>query len=339
MVAAFLQETLRRFNAFGGALDEWAAPEPAPACVSTMEQAAELVVDATSSRLRAIPGYSRRLRGPIVTALRCIDEMVDRIPGVLHCRRETFSTDPHVNAFFVGPTDLQQVFSLSKEVRDLFDANAQADQCFALLCMHREERRQIGMAVQGDVVRRDVMQTSVSFTDHELVSPGLVEQDARAALKCSIFTSLLGHIRIRSIGARQRDAELRARAGALRARLARRHRASIDRGAFESELREIEAELDAPRPRLESLEDQFRFVLDMLESPQDIIRCCQHSIYVDHFGVKHGGPEAANARELAISEVHVLGRRPRVACLVSFPREQLLPKRDFLQEASVFLAS
>jgi hypothetical protein len=120
--------------------------------------------------------------------------------------------------------------------------------------------------------------------------------------------------------------------------LARRHAASEDRAAIEGELEAIAAELDAPRPRLDSLEEQLRFVSDMLSAPQEIIGCSHHSIYLDHLRIKHDGP-TGNARELMLSEVHVSGHRPRVASLVSFPRAQLLPERDFLQEASVFLVS
>jgi hypothetical protein len=302
-----------------------------------MEQAIELVVDATSPRLRAISGYARRLRGPIIDALRSIDGMVDRIPGVICCRRETFIADPRVNAFFVSPDNLQQVFSRSKEIRELFGANADADRCYALMCMHRQERSQLGMSIEDDMLRKDVMQTSVSFTDHELVSPGLGEDDARAALKCSIFTSLVGHIRRQATDSHHRSQGLQARARALRARLNRAGGSDAQHDALASELREIDAEMQALQPKVDSLPDQFRFVLDALASPQDIIGIRNHSIYIDRFGIKHDRLGAPYVRELPLTEIHVDGQRPRIASLVSFPRNELLPKRDFLQEASLFL--
>jgi hypothetical protein len=40
-----------------------------------------------------------------------------------------------------------------------------------------------------------------------------------------------------------------------------------------------------------------------------------------------------------LSEIQIAGEPPRVACLVSFPRAELLPVRDFLREASIFLAA
>jgi hypothetical protein len=336
MFAAFLQATFRRF---GGTFDELsAAGGPSPACAGTLDQAVEHVVDATAARLRAVPGYARRLRGPVVTALRTIDRMVEEIPGVLPCRRATYGSDARVNAFFVNYGALQEVFSHSKEVRDLFETNAAADECYALLCMHREERRQLGMAIDGDVLRKDVMQTTVSFTDHQLVSPGLNEADARCALKCCIFNSLIGHIRLETAKAQTRADELDRRAQAWRARLKREDPGTARHAELQREVDAIEAELRTPALRLATLDDHFRYVADALANPQDLVSGRRHTIFVDRLGIKYDGPDAG-ARELALSEIHVAGRRPRVASLVSFPRAELLPARDLVREASIFLAA
>jgi len=337
MFAAFLEATFRRF---GGSFDVLSKDDgPPSACAGTLDQAVEHVVDEISPRLRAVSGYARRLRGPVVTALRSIDQLVDAIPGVLPCQRRTYASDPRVNAFFVNYAGLQEVFSHSREVRDLFDANAGAEQCFALLCMHREERRQLGMAVEGDVLRKDVLQTAVSFTDHQLVSPGLVEADARCALKCCIFNSLIGHIHLESAGAQTRTAELERRARAWRARLRRAAPGSPTHAALRLEVDVIEAELRAPTLRLTTLDDLFNYVADSLSNPHKLVSSRQYSIFMDRLGIRYDEPGTAGARELPLAEIHVAGRRPRVACLVSFPRAELLPERDFICEASIFLAA
>jgi hypothetical protein len=337
MFAAFLHATFRRF---GGRFDALSTAEgPSPACAGTLDQAVEHVVDETSARLRAVPGYARRLRDPVVTALRAVDRMVETIPDTLPCCRATYRSDPRVNAFFVNYTGLQEVFSQSGEVRDLFDGNARADQCFALLCMHRDENRQLGMGMDGDVLRRDVLQTTVSFTDHQLVSPGLDEADARCALKCCIFNNLVAHIRMESADAQTRAEELERRAQAWRARLRRAAMGSPAYAVLRREVESIETELHTPALRLATLGDHFRYVADALSNPHKLVSSRQYSIFVDRLGVRHDGPGEAGARELPLSEIHVAGRRPRVACLVSFPRAELLPERDFVREASLFLAA
>ena len=337
MFAAFLQAT---FGRFGGGLDDLAAADgPSPACSGTLDQAVEHVVDETSARLRAVPGYARRLREPVVTALRAADRMVDQVPGVLPCRRATYTSDPRVNSFFVNYSGLQEVFSQSGEVRDLFDDNAGADQCFALMCMHTNEQRGLGMAVHGGALRKDVMQTTVSFTDHQLISPGLSEADARCALKCCIFKSLLASIRFECASAQTRAADLERRAQAWRARLRRATPGSPEHEALRHEVDDIERDVRAPALRLATLEDHFRYVADALSNPHDLISVRQYSMYLDRLGIRHDSPDAPGARELPLAEFHVAGRRPRVASLVSFPRAELLAQRDFLREASIFLAA
>ena len=336
MFAAFLQSTFRRL---GANLDPLSARGAgSSACAGTIQQAVEHVVDETAARLRAVPGYARRLRGPVITALQTIDRMVKEIPGTLDCRRSTYASDPRVNAFFVNYGDLQEVFSRSKEVRELFETNASAQQCFALLCMHRSERRRLGVAMDGDVLRKDVMQTAVSFADHHLDAPGLSEADARCALKCCIFNSLIGHIRMASAKAQTRIDELERRSRAWRERLKRQTPGSAQHAALRREVEAIDAELRTPALRLTTLEQHFRYVADALANPQALVSGHQESIFLDRMGIKHDRA-AAGVREIPLSEIHVAGRRPRVACLVSFPRAELLSVRDFIREAGIYLAA
>jgi hypothetical protein len=195
------------------------------------------------------------------------------------------------------------------------------------------------MSVHGDRLRKDVLQTTMSFTDHQLISPSLAEADARCALKCCIFNSLLTRIRLESAGAQTRVAELERRAQAWRARLRRASPGSPEHAALSREVEEIERDLRAPGPRLNTLDDHFGYVSEVLSNPHTVISARRYSVYLDRLGVRHDGPEASGARELALAEVHVAGRRPRVATLVSFPRAELLPERDFVYEASLFLAA
>jgi len=337
MLAAFLNATFRRLS--GGFDASYGADGGPSACTGTLEETVERVVEEISPRLRAVPGYARRLREPLGTALHAIDQLVEDIPQVLPCHRTSYATDPLVNAFFVNYAGLQEVFSQSREVRDLFDTNAGAEQCFALLCMQLEENRKLGVAVDGDVLRKDVLQTTVSFTDHQAIAPGVDEADARTALNCCIFDNLVRHIHLESAGARTRAAELERRAHTWQARLQRADPGSPAHAALQREIDVIETERQAPTLQLNTLEDLFDYVTDALSNPHRLMSARQYSIFTDRLGIRYDGPGASGARELPLTEVHVAGHCPRIACLVSFPRAELLPKRDLVREASVFLAA
>ncbi|NBC15448.1 MAG: hypothetical protein GVY09_19320 [Gammaproteobacteria bacterium] len=337
MFARFLQTTFRRFSSgFGAALAT--ADDNRVSCSSTLDEAVLHVVAEIAPRLRAVPGYARRLREPVGTALQAIDRLVEEMPDILPCRRATYASDPRINAFFVNYAGLQEVFSQNREVRDLFDTDTDAQQCFALLCMHCVERRQLGIAMDGDRLRKDVLQTAISFTDHQLVSPGLAETDARCALKCCIFSNLIGHIRLESAGAATRITELERRAQAWRARLRRALPGSPAHAALRREIEAIEAERQAPALQLKTLDDLLGYVEDTLSNPHRLVSTRKYSLFVDPLGIRCDGPDKSGARELPLTEIRVAGRHPRIACFVSFPRAELLPERDFVQEASFYLS-
>lgn len=339
MLGEFLEGTFRRFRGTFGSWDD--ELDANPSCTASLDQAVELVVDETNRRIRAIPGYARRLRRPVATAFHYIDRMVEQVPGVLACGRASFGEDPHLNAFFVNHGHLQEVFSQSREVRDLFDSDPTLDECFALLCMKREEHRRLGVELVGDQLRKDVMQATVSFSGHQLVSPGVDESAARCALKCCIFKSLLSSMRNKTVNAKKRTVELENRRRALRGRLSRAGgRASGDVAAqdLEAQIDAVERELRDLEPRLVSLEDHLHFVVETLGHPESYLSADSSELFVDRMGVKRDGAASGSAFKLSLAEIKISQQQPRVAALVRFPREELLPNRDFLQQASLFLS-
>jgi hypothetical protein len=53
-------------------------------------------------------------------------------------------------------------------------------------------------------------------------------------------------------------------------------------------------------------------------------------------GFKVAQESSVPAYELDIAEIRIATREPRVAALVRFPRNELLPKKDFLLQADSF---
>jgi hypothetical protein len=311
-------------------------------CGSLLAQAVEHAVDRVSGRLRAVSGYKRLLSEPLATSLAYIDEIVETVPGGLACYRSSFVEDPRVNAFFVSPQHMQEVFSRSQEVRELFAADPAANECWALLCVRKEERRQIGMALVGDRVRGDVIQTVVNFTGHQVVSPGASEADARYALKCCIFREMLDHIRRRITAEESRTAELESRRQMLqrkRADLSRRPGGQALVGPILSEIEGLNGELNGRGPVLRTLNDQLQFVAYSLANPAEFLTATTTSLHLSRLGIKIDRGSDEPGYDLSLSEIRVASREPRIGVLARFPRSELLPQQDFLQKADLFLAS
>ena len=337
-MGSLLQEMFLRF---GGAFKTWDGEEETePVCSGPMTRAVEHVVYETYSRLRFLPGYSRRLMGPVATTFRYIDELVEEVPGSILCCRSSFSEDPRVNAFFVDPSHLQKVFSQSAQVRDLLDTDPGATEFWALLCMKKTERSHLGMSLVGDAVHKDVMQTAVSFTDHQVLSPACSEDDARRSLKCCIFNGLLAYIRKQASQAKTRAAVLETRHRSLVRRLseALSGQSGESRQELQNRIDDVEQELTHEIPRLASLEDHLDLVADILGNPAQYLNGGLCSIRLSRLGIKLDGDRADTGNEIQLFEIQVASQQPRVGALVRFPRAELLPQRDFIREADLFLA-
>jgi hypothetical protein len=338
-MSSLLQEMFLRFSGVVKA-EKVGQDGGQPSCRGTLSQAVEYVVDQTYSRLRYLPGYARRLSGPIETTFGYVDELVEKVPGPILCCRSAFLEDRRVNAFFVDPAHLQRIFSQSEQVRDLFDSDPNAEECWALLCMRKEERHRLGVSLVGDLIQKEVMQTTVSFTDHQVVSPAASETGARQSLKCCIFNGLLGHIRQRERDERIRVVELEDRRGSLVSRL--NQTASENGGESREELKrqidDIASELTREIPRLASPEYHFGLVADVLGKPTQYVCGSLGSIHLSRLGVKLDGDDADTGDEIPLFEVQVASHGARVGTLVRFLRAELLPEQDFIGKTDLFLA-
>jgi len=337
-MGSFLREIFSRFGEAFRPEDEEEATESS--CSGTPAQAVEHVVDRTYSRLRFLSGYSRRLKTPVATAVHYIDVLVEGVPEAVLCSRAAFSEDPQVNAFFAGPNHLQAVFSRSKEVHDLLEANPEAEECWALLCMRMEEHRQLGVSLIGDVVRKDVMQTTVNFSDHQILSPATSEAEARCSLKSCIFDRLLTYIHKRARDEKIRVTELENRRNFLVTRL---NRPAFEDGGesrqeLQREIDEIGETLAREIPRLASLESRLDLVTDVLEHPAQYVSGHLNAIYLSRMGIKLDGNRTADGNEVPLFEIRVAGQGTRIGALVHFPRTELLPRQDLVRRADRFLA-
>lgn len=338
-MVSFLHDVFRSFGegVLAGERDVGGSQPCGGALTGTVEH----VVDETYSRLRALPGYSRRLKEPVAETLRYIDSLVEGVPGAILCSRSAFREDPSVNAFFVDPKHMREVFSGNAEVREFLDSNPDTKECWAVLYMRRDERRHLGMSLVGDAVQRDVMQTAVSFTDHQVVAPGGSEDEAKCALKCRIFNGLLSFIRNKADASKTLAMDLENRLKSVRGRLS--HAAEGEghqelRAELQAKIDNLELKLAQQDLRLASLEDYLDFVAYVLGNPTEYLSNRTCAIRLSRMGIKLEDGSLEAGYEVPLSEVRIGSQESRVGALVRFPRSELLPQQDFLTRADLFLA-
>ncbi|MGD1984169.1 MAG: hypothetical protein PVF93_09725 [Chromatiaceae bacterium] len=310
-------------------------------CRGGLADAVEHVVDGLDGRLRMMPKYRLVLSEPVANFLRYIDELGETIPGPVLCSRSAFATDTYTNAFFASPQHAQEIFSQSEEVRRLFDESAITEYCWALLCMTVERKTHPALALVGDEVRADVMQTTISFSDHQIVSPGADEAAARCALKCCMFDAYLSHIRREMVAAKTSRLALQSRIQALRARqrrLSRETPSTTDAVTLQHEIHELERQYLGEGKRVDSISGRLDFVARKLSQPDQFISSERCFLRVNRQAAKLEPGSEENDTDLKLSKIHIASHQTRVGALVQFPRAELLPKPDMLKQADLFLA-
>jgi hypothetical protein len=307
-----------------------------------IEAATEAAVIGVDTGIRLLSGYQARLRPAVESALSYVNCLVEHIPGVLEVDSRSFSTDPRVNAFFVDVNDLRSVFSRSSELRDFLSDvhNEDLERCCALLCMKKTERNVLGVELRGDQVRRDVKQVTVSFDDHQIISPAGSEAEVRQGLKTCLFQSLitnaLGRLASCHVSVQHMDAERRSLSARLRS-LESAAEAGAENANEVEELRAHLAGIESTRGQAPCLspEHSLRQLLEVLEAPDQFVRLNSDRLSLDRLGIKLSEDNGAEPIELA--EVDLGSGNRRVVVLTSFPLGEMLPQQDLLANMSRFL--
>lgn len=308
-----------------------------------VDLAIEKAISGIEPRMRSVPGYKKQLRNVIANALAHINELVDTIPGPLAVSNKTFVTDPHVNAFFATPAEVQQVFSNSPELRHFFDSmeGMNQEQAFALLCMNKEEKTVFGMELHDDVLQREVMQTAVNFSEHKILSPAATEQEVRTGIKQCIFDGLITYALQHIVELKQERQDLETQRCILSSRLRNRQSQGsgltrlLSSATEEPPACEIEQKLADTRHKLEHMpasRDAPRYYLDMvkelLAQPDNFVQMTVKTFALNKMGIVAHGDSSQPVNTIRIDELLIANVLKRVVAIVCYPRNEMQAPRE-----------
>jgi hypothetical protein len=146
----------------------------------------------------------------------------------------------------------------------------------------------------------------------------------------------LKYAREKLIEAKTSDIERRKRLSMLRSQLRKAdHQAMLEkqRTDLQMQIEDLEDAMKQAALRPSTLEDRLALVADMLHNASQLVSASFQHLRLSHMGIKVEQESRVPAYELDIAEIRVATREPRVAALVRFPRDELLPKKEFLQHA------
>jgi hypothetical protein len=331
-----------------------AAPQAGGLDPALIDAAIERAVDGTDRRLRAVRNYRKRLRGPVERAGRHVIALVDSLPAPAEISQHAFSTDSRVRAFFSSNEHLREVLGGFRDLREYLKdcAGTLPDDIFGLLTMAMEERSVLGMELEGEVMRRDVLQVAVNFCNHRYVCPTATESDCRWELKKRAFDFLLARALERLIDQKKKRSELDRQRHLLRQKLAALQAgnwglASIfedtggdqpDLPALEAQIASIDAELGQAGSGALGLEESLEHLIDTLERAEDWLAAREICLRLDHRGIKVSESSTGPSRELRLTELFTHTGLRRIVLLGRVPRAEIPGPSDFLKQARHYLA-
>lgn len=313
--------------------------------------ATEHVVKAVDPRLKLVSGYEKKLRDPIETAIAHCRAFGSKVPPAAPVSSETWGTDPTVCAMFATATDVPQIFSRSPELQDFFASAPGTDHAFAALTATRSVEKSFGMRAQGEVLQRDVAQTTVSFSKHQVTIPSVGEDEVRREIMRRVFRFLATQALRQISSAKIRREDLKLRRSFLRTRLdlLQRQRAGLESvlddpkdtvgklEEIETQLNENERELSELPTGDQTLDYVMKRVKAVLMHPADHMDIHPVTMRLNRMNivVPDGSPEPAS--EVCLPEVSVRAKPRFVLLLARFPRSELLARTSMADEAQRLL--
>lgn len=300
------------------------APRPDPAVLKALERVGELV----DPMLKLAPDFEKQLAFPMQHALGYCDGLVAALPGPIDINRQAFATNPLVHALFATAGDIDQMLGRSQAVRDFLaePCSWESEHFYAMLVARRQQKQQLGMAQQGDLIQNDVPQVVLYFSDHTLIEPSCRLDVTQQKLRCKGLESLLHTFHAHVETLRHEREGLRSDVSVERSHLTQLRGATSGR-EYEVQTRHL-TDLDSRlRQSVESLmpEHLLMSLAEFLQSPEPALHLSPVSITVDNLGIvrEKASPEA-DVHTLNFPELAARDQRLHLAMLARINRDEAL---------------
>lgn len=294
------------------------------------------VVEAVDPKMRVMAKYAQKLTGPVSHTWEYLDHVANNIPAGLVLDKSDFRIDPRLRLLFESELSMQQLFNSAMPLISTNDNTTQQkrDRAYMLLCMEKREHGFLGADLAGDIIRREVKQISVTFSNHKILSAGYDEESAKRGFKSCAFEGILQKIRSIIQLPYQEYKNLIERKIQLHHQLNVSHDSSpvaldgfINHNDYSTsshpELVEIEKQLAATRMKIESPEQHLTTVVDVLNHPEQYLKVDKQTMILSNMGIKLDQIAADGGVVIEFAEVEIEQSLKRIAMIVSSNSDEI----------------
>jgi hypothetical protein len=321
----------------------------APAPDARLAAATEAVARRVDPQLLRVDQATARLLPAVARALDFARALIADLPPSVELGAAHWGQTPVLRAVFARPQEIDALLSQSDDVRDYLAHQPvpPGQYLYGAVGATRVERTVLGAAVEGEVLRQDVAQKAISFTDLRLVGFAADEAGLRLRLEALVLDQLVLAALDGFTQARQRGEQLETYRQLLlaRQRLLQRQGAGLEApadGLGDSARHELKAEGEANAAALAALAEMgapparlelcLEHLIAALSHPETVIRPTPLRLHLNAMNIEvdaAAGNDAATVDLLEFSTVDP--ERPRrVAFLVRFRRDSVVERHmDF----------
>jgi len=304
---------------------------------SALTEEIERLVEEVSPAIRNVRGYRQQLLAPVEKSKKYIEVLVAAIPGPIPLSAAAWGQGSPAELLFIDADKIRELFRKSVELESFFRQET-TPQAVALLTATRSEKTIYAGELQGQIIRRDVPQTAVDFTDHRIVAPAATEvQDRRTVVDGALRLMglrVLEHLT--NLKSQKEDLAEERRLMGVKLKILQAHTQSLE-GLLESHreselkatkvrelLQEIDQELEVVTTVLGAPEAALTHLATFLSSPEYVLTCQPLTLRLNWMGVRVEEDAEDPGREISLAELEMPGRLKRVAVLVTVNREEVV---------------
>jgi hypothetical protein len=307
-----------------------------------------------SPQLRMVRRCDARLEPAVLDAIHYLDGVIAAIPPAREASAAGWANDPYIHAFFAAPDDIAPALSRSNDLRAFFAQNPGAQEAYGVLGMAMKEKQILGVALEGETMRRDVVQQTVSFSDHQVRVCAATETALREELVRRLVDQLGVEGLTRFAADQSRRGVLEQERALLKTRLLLLERQGVgvraafgdgldasceERARLQEQMDENAHALEGLGIRSEALERELAQLCAVLSEPGAHIYVESRRYRLNKMNVVQAEHSQEAGDDITVQVARIPTNPPvvRAFALVRFARAGLLPATSLLDQAARLL--
>ena len=277
----------------------------------------------TDSTMLPVRRFRKKILPSVRHAMGYLSGLIPQVPGPVDFDPDRWKDDPLLRAMFISREELIGVLQSNKVLKNFFRRTNEF-QAFAILVAEQKEKNFFGTEKNGEIVRRDVVQKAVFFEDFKVFAPAADLAETRLQVQHRALVSLFTQAFEKIADLQLWKEELEKHRELLEFKVQQPEnkdlKTDLDHtevddnqtqesfevlGDINRKLKEIKAQLDTPKDRIEHLNAIFL-------NPEQHLRLETVSLKLSRLGTRLDPSSTEPANEFTVAEFE-LGQEPKQA--------------------------